>query len=400
MDALRQSLRTVCVTGTNGKTSTTRMIASIVEAAGEVPAHVTTLGASVGGETVDYDGSMSAFRAFAERAVNEGAGILAVETTSRALAGGFATRWPPDVAVFTNLSRDHLDRHGSPEAYLAAKARLFFALPKGGVAVLNAADPACALVAETLPPHVAMRGFAVGDATAEIPTWLCARELHATREGTRAMLEGLLASALGSELTLSIPGPFQIDNAIAAAIAADALGLPPDAIRRGLSRFAGVPGRFEPITRRPLVLVDYAHTPDALERTLSAARPLAESAGGQLFCVFGCGGDRDQGKREVMGAVADRLADQVLLTTDNPRSEDPVAIALMVRRGARGQSTWKEEPDRQTAIEAAMTAATEDDVVVIAGRGHEAVQHLGSGPVPFSDAAVARRTAERLGLMS
>jgi UDP-N-acetylmuramoyl-L-alanyl-D-glutamate--2,6-diaminopimelate ligase len=397
-DPKSRSLRTVCVTGTNGKTSTTRLIASIVKAAGEVPAEVTTLGARVAGHSLEYDGSMHAFRAVAERAVKEGAEIFAVETTSRALAGGFASRWPPDVAVFTNLSRDHLDRHGTPESYLAAKARLFFALPGHGTAILNAADPACALLAETLPQTLSIRGFAVGEPGGGVPVTLGAVAVDATRDGTRVTLaQSPLADALGGELTLSVPGSFQVDNALAAALAADALGLEATAIRAGIEAFDGVPGRFQSIVRRPLVLVDYAHTPDALERTLKAARGLVEGEG-RLVCVFGCGGERDHGKREPMGAAADRLADRVFLTTDNPRSEDPAAIAETVRRGATGQSDWAEEPDRRIAIDKAMEEAAAEDVVVIAGRGHEEVQHLPTGPIPLSDADVARAAAGRLGL--
>jgi UDP-N-acetylmuramoyl-L-alanyl-D-glutamate--2,6-diaminopimelate ligase len=400
VDTLQRSLRTVCVTGTNGKTSTTRLIASIVEAAGLVPAHVTTLGASVAGRSLEYDGSMSAFRAVAEHAVKDGARVLAVETTSRALAAGFATRWPPDVAVFTNLSRDHLDRHGTPESYLAAKARLFFALPEAGTAVLNAADPACTLLAETLPETLRIRGFAVGEASGEVPVELAANTLEATRDGTHVTLApSPLADACSGALSLSVPGSFQADNALAAALAADALGLEATAIRAGIDGFEGVPGRFQRIARRPLVLVDYAHTPDALERTLTAARPLVED-GGRLVCVFGCGGERDRGKRAAMGAIADRVADRVLLTTDNPRSEDPRGIAEMVIGGAGGNAEWAEEPDRRAAIDESIGSAAGPDVVVIAGRGHEETQHLPTGPIALSDIDAARSAAARFGLLS
>ncbi len=399
MDELRASLRTVCVTGTNGKTSTTRLIASIVEAAGGVSAHVTTLGAVVAGQTLDYDGSMKAFSAVAAAAADAGATILAVETTSRALESGFATRWPPDVAVFTNLSRDHLDRHGSPEAYLAAKARLFFALPEMGRAILNANDPACVLLAENLPETIDVRGFATREADSPIAVALRAAQTEAHRDGARVVLApSPFADALGGELTLAVPGAFQVDNALAAALAARALDLPDAAIREGIARFGGVPGRFQRVASRPLVLVDYAHTPDALERTLEAARALVESPGA-LVCVFGCGGERDHGKRAEMGALADVLADRVLLTTDNARSEDPEAIAEMIRAGAVGRSTWDEERDRRTAIERAVREASPEDVVVIAGRGHEEVQHLPTGSVRLSDADVARRVAGRLGLL-
>jgi UDP-N-acetylmuramoyl-L-alanyl-D-glutamate--2,6-diaminopimelate ligase len=361
---------------------------------------VTTLGAEVAGETVAYDGSMRAFLAVTERAVECGVGVLAVETTSRALAAGFASRWRPDVAVFTNFSQDHLDRHGTPEAYLAAKARLFLALKKGGVAVLNAADPACGLLAEAIPSHVSLRGFvARGRGVGAIPVELAIEHLTADREGTTLRFAAsALGEALSFELRLSIPGVFQADNALAAALAADALGASAEAIREGIASFRGVPGRFEAIAHAPLVLVDYAHTPDALTRTLEAARALVAAEAGRVLCVFGCGGERDATKRAPMGAVADSLADRVYLTTDNPRSEPPDVIAKMVEAGATGRSSWQTEPDRAAAIARAIGDASPADAVVIAGRGHETVQILPTGPLDFSDAEVARAACRLAGI--
>ncbi|MFI5308733.1 MAG: glutamate ligase domain-containing protein, partial [Polyangiales bacterium] len=169
-----------------------------------------------------------------------------------------------------------------------------------------------------------------------------------------------------------------------------------DAIRRGLADFGGVPGRFEACSRQPLVLVDFAHSPDALARVLDSARSLAVRSGGRLGCVFGCGGERDTEKRPLMGELADRLADVVWLTTDNPRGEPPEAIASMVRAGSRGLALWHDLPERRTAIDAAVRWAGPRDVVVVAGRGPETHQQLASGPVPFLDSDAVRETLARL----
>jgi UDP-N-acetylmuramoyl-L-alanyl-D-glutamate--2,6-diaminopimelate ligase len=173
--------------------------------------------------------------------------------------------------------------------------------------------------------------------------------------------------------------------------------LHPGAIRAGLAAFAGVPGRFEIVAREPLLVVDFAHTPDALRSALESGRELARARGGRLGCVFGCGGERDRGKRAPMGELADRLADAVWLTTDNPRAEDPAAIAAMVRAGAQGRAQWWQLPDRGQAIEAAVGWARDWDAVIVAGRGCERIQHFASGEVAFSDreavlAALHKRT--------
>ncbi len=395
LSELTRAIRTVAVTGTNGKTTTTSMLAAVARAAGEPWARVTTLGMWAGGERVAEDGSMASFVRCVERAVESGARTLALETTSRSLAAGFARRWPPDVAVFTNLSRDHLDRHGTVEAYLAAKAQLFLALPAGGTAVLNADDPASALLAEVLPRGVVSRGWSVGESRPQhvaTPVTLRASGVVASRRGTRVELAGsALAERLGGALHLRVAGRVHAHNALAAAVAADALGYDPDAIRAALESFEAVPGRFEVVAHEPLVVVDFAHTPDALAQTLRAARELVAPDGGRVVCVFGCGGDRDRGKRPEMGTIADAEADLVVLTNDNPRTESPEAIADMVAEGARGQAGWTRELDRRAAIRLAIQEANRVDAVVIAGRGHEAVQIVGTERRPFSDADVARQ---------
>ncbi len=389
--AAHAHLRTVGVTGTNGKTTTTSMVAAIVAAAGEPAARVTTVGAWVEDERTSGADLVDEFLITVERAVARGVKTIAVEMTSKALAAGVARKWRPDVGVFTNFTRDHLDIHGTPEAYLAAKAQLVIALASGGTAVLNGDDPASGLLAELVPDGVAVLRFSQHDRSAA----LVAERIEVSPTGTRiALAPGELADRLGGTIALGVVGSVHAQNALAAALAAHALGYPADAIARGLATFAGVPGRFEVVARAPLVIVDYAHTPDGLVGTLATARTLAADA--HVLCVFGCGGDRDRGKRPQMGAIADAAADVVVLTTDNSRHEDPRAIAAEILAGVgTTRAQWIVELDRARAIEVAIAMARSTDVVVIAGKGHEQVQELDGVVLPFSDAAVARATHRR-----
>lgn len=400
--ALHAAFATAAVTGTNGKTTTTSMIESIVAAAGEATARVTTLGAWVNGTAVAEGPTLEAFANAVELGAKAGIRTLALETTSRALAEGFAQRWPAKVAVFTNLSRDHLDYHGDPEHYLAAKAQLFMLLPADGCAVLNACDPASALLDEVTPQSVPRLVYAgsrrrVVPECAQMPRALAAARVEVDRAGTRAWLEpGVLAEALGGELVLSVVGEHNVDNALAAALAAHALGYSASSIRRGLEAFTGVRGRFERVFGDPLVVVDYAHTPDAMARTLELARTLA--GGGNVVCVFGCGGGSDPGKRAEMGKVAAEWCDHVVVTTDNPREEDPAEIAQAVLRGAEEEARGQDrkvllaELDRRLAIARGIGIAQKGrgDIVVIAGKGHETTQWVGDKSFPFDDAEVAR----------
>jgi UDP-N-acetylmuramoyl-L-alanyl-D-glutamate--2,6-diaminopimelate ligase len=386
--AAHARLRTVGVTGTNGKTTTTSMLATIVRAAGEPAARVTTVGAWVDDELVQGADLVDEFVITVERAVARGVKTIAVEMTSKALAAGVARKWRPEVGVFTNLTRDHLDIHGTPEAYLAAKAQLVIALAPGGTAVLNGDDPASALLAELVPEGVAVLQFSLHDKSCA----LVAERIEISPTGTRIVLAREL-DGLDGVIQLGVVGGVHAQNALAAALAAHALGYPADAIRRGLAAFAGVPGRFEVVAREPLVIVDYAHTPDGLVGTLATARALGPD---RVICVFGCGGNRDRGKRPQMGAIADGAADVVVLTTDNPRHEDPRAIADEILSGvSTARARWIVELDRARAIELAIGMARPTDVVVIAGKGHEQVQEIGGASLPFSDAEVARATHRR-----
>jgi UDP-N-acetylmuramoyl-L-alanyl-D-glutamate--2,6-diaminopimelate ligase len=395
--AAHPRLTTAAVTGTNGKTTTTSMIDAVVAAAGEPSARLTTLGAWVAGVRIDAADATAEFLATVEAAVDHGVRTLALETTSKALAGGLARNWRPRVAVFTNLTRDHLDLHGSPEAYLAAKAQLFMALPPGGVAVLNRDDAASRLILQVTPRHARVVTYSVRDPGAT----LAAQQVVPRASGTRVTLApSALADRLGGALALTVVGAVHAQNALAAALACDAMGYPAEAITAGLSGYRTVAGRFQLVAERPLVVVDYAHTPDGLQGTLTTARELVAAAGrdGRVVCVFGCGGGRDRGKRPQMGEVVDRLADRAVLTTDNPRFEEPAAIADDVLAGVPAPvARWQVELDRRAAIERAIAEAAPDDVVVIAGKGHEQVQEVRGVEHPFSDEAVAREAAARRG---
>ncbi len=404
------ALAFVGVTGTNGKTTTTSLIASIVAAAGQVAARVTTLGSWVGERQVSDTTETEAFTRCLELARDSGVRTFCVETTSKALAEGFARHYPVDVAVFTNFSRDHLDYHGSAEQYLAAKAQLFMALQEGGTAVLNAASEACTLIDEVTPKARARSWFSVHPTST--PTSLAATRVEVDRGGTLVTLApSPLADALGGALRLSLLGEPFAEDALAAALAAHALGYSAQAIRQGLESFGGVPGRFQRVCGAPLVVVDYAHTPDALDKSLRLSRRLAGT--GWVWVVFGCGGERDPGKRPEMGRIAGELADRVILTNDNPRSEDPGCILQEIALGCLAASAREEAPaslgriseqqptvfcrvpDRDEAIATAIRALTsERDVVLIAGKGHETLQWIGAEARPSCDVQLALRALD------
>jgi UDP-N-acetylmuramoyl-L-alanyl-D-glutamate--2,6-diaminopimelate ligase len=327
-----------------------------------------------------------------------GGKYAAIELTSEALARGFAAAWPCRIGVFTNLTHDHLDAHKSPEHYLASKAQLFMHLPAGGTAVLNACDPASELVAEVVPEAVEIVTYGVaarGEAWREVD--LRAASIEVTWEGTRIALEA--SAELGdvpSEMTLRAHGAVYAENALAALLAAIRAGVPGGAAAAAISAAAAPPGRFEVVARAPYVVVDYAHSPDAMARTLAAARALCK---GRLTVVFGAGGVRDRDKRAPMGRAA-AAADRVILTTDNPRSEDPKEIADAIRAGLPEDSCVEIVLDRASAIERALREAGADDVVLVAGKGHERDQTIGASSRPFSDGEVALAVLARRGYIS
>ncbi len=387
-----EAWRTIGVTGTNGKTSTTVLTAAIVQASGRHVFSSTTLDYCVDGVSLAMQRSWPSFLAAAERCHALGGRHAVVEITSQALARGYAKRWRYDLGVFTNLSPDHLKTHGSWEHYLASKAQLFVHLPAYGAAVLNARDPSSPLIDRVTPTETRRLWFGVPSRGPVVHAEdLAARTVALSASGTRVELEpSPLAEALGGVIELGLVGEVFAENALAAACAAHAVGIEAEAIVRGLAACPGVPGRFEVLSARPVAAVDYAHTPDALARTCATARALAGQ--GQVIVVFGAGGDTDAGKRGPMGEAVGAAADVAVVTTDNPRREAPEVIAGMLIAGVErgGRARVIAEADRARAIALALELAGPHDVVVIAGKGHEEGQSIGGETLPFSDREALR----------
>jgi UDP-N-acetylmuramoyl-L-alanyl-D-glutamate--2,6-diaminopimelate ligase len=379
---------TVGTTGTNGKTSTTILIAHAIHAAGHHVISETTVGYLLDARPSEGERSLEGFYAAARKASDGGTRHASLEVTSQSLGRGFAQRWRFDVGVFTNLTRDHMDTHGSFEHYLASKAQLFLWLAHGGTAVLNAADPSSALIEKVTPDDVKRLSYAVasrGPVAGAVD--LLARRVEVAVDGTTIALEpSSLADRLGRTVRTRLVGEVFAENALAAACAALAIEIPPASIQEGFDRCRTVPGRFEILHVDPIVAVDYAHTPDALARVCDTARRLAGEH--RVIVVFGAGGGRDQGKRPQMGEVVAERADVAFVTSDNPRGERPEDIAAAIVSGCRGKATVRLEPDRRAAIEQAILTAHENDVVVIAGKGHETGQIVGDETRPFSDVEV------------
>jgi UDP-N-acetylmuramoyl-L-alanyl-D-glutamate--2,6-diaminopimelate ligase len=387
-----QTLWTCGVTGTNGKTTCSQWIAATLGAAGTKCAVVGTLGAGFPGALEDAGHTtpdvLELHRLLADFR-RQGAGAVAMEVSSHALAQGRVDGVAFDCALFTNLTHDHLDYHGTMQAYAEAKARLFDA--EGlGCAVVNLDDAFGAQLAARL----AARGVrTIG--TRMTPGRAPGEFLVATRiEGRRVSI----ASSWGdAEATIPALGAYNVANALGVAGALLARGMAFGDAVRALADLPEVPGRMQRLggAQAPLVVIDYAHSPDALENVLRALRPEAQARGGALVVVFGAGGDRDRAKRAPMGEAAGRLADRVLLTSDNPRGEDPLAILREIAEGAGGRCA--QEPDRARAIERAIAAADAADLVLIAGKGHETTQEIAGRRLPFSAAEAARAALARRG---
>jgi UDP-N-acetylmuramoyl-L-alanyl-D-glutamate--2,6-diaminopimelate ligase len=312
----------------------------------------------------------------------EGVARVAMEVSSHALHQHRVDGLEFDVAVFTNLTRDHLDYHGTMQSYFESKARLLEYLRPHGTAVVNLDDQAW----NALPGERRRVTFSERVTTAEV---------HATRiQFTPRGSEWVLS--LGGErhdIRLPLIGDFNVSNALGAAAASWALGLKGDRIAAGLSSAPQVPGRLELISETPAVLRDYAHTPDALDRALHAVRPFVK---GRLICVFGCGGDRDKGKRPEMGAIAAHKADVAIVTSDNPRTEDPERILDDIESG---MGTVKHEriEDRRSAIARAMELWAEGDVILLAGKGHEDYQIRGTTKLPFDEKKIVGELRDSMG---
>jgi UDP-N-acetylmuramoyl-L-alanyl-D-glutamate--2,6-diaminopimelate ligase len=401
MAKLRPAVRRVSITGTNGKTSTTAMIEAIITASGEPTACIDSLGCRVNGKSLTDDPILENIVKTIEEAVRSDVRTMAFEVSAGGLSKRIACYWPPHVAVFTNLMAYKITHHGSFEELRRVKSQLFLHLPPGGTAVLNAADPASAYIDDVVSTDVVRAAFTGGKVAAEcssLPVVLAAESIDVSKQGTLVNLRQTeLGRNLGGSLQLRVIGEMYAQNALAAAVAADALGYSANAIRSGLEGFVGVPGRFTVVADEPTVIVDYAYTPGALSRSLFSARALSQGSA-RLFCVFGCGGSpSDRGLRTQMGEVARELADVVVLTNDNPRYDDPITIADEVERGASKTvgGRWIRELDRAKAIELAIAMAAPDDVVLIAGRGNEAYQQIADQLIPLSDQAIARAACER-----
>ena len=385
-----QRLRLIGVTGTNGKTTTTHLIEHLTARSGRPSALFGTLVNRWPSHSVTAQHTT----AFADQlqnqlsqAVEAGAQIASMEVSSHALDQQRVAGCRFSGAVFTNLTQDHLDYHPSMEDYFAAKARLFSTPLLQGAAVVNVDDPWGARLAEQLR-------------AAGTPCWrssldradveLTISDLRMATDGVR----GILHTPEGSGPFHSpLVGRFNLMNLLQAVGVLQLQGLPLPRLLEAIPSFRGVPGRMERVSapaagQSPAVLVDYAHTPDGLENALAACRPFTS---GQLICVFGCGGDRDRGKRPQMGEIAARLADRVVVTSDNPRTEDPQRILDDVLAGIPESSSPVVEVDRAKAIAEAIASATADDLVLIAGKGHEDYQILGTTKIHFDDREEAEK---------
>ena len=368
-------LTTVGITGTNGKTTSAFLVRAVLEAGGRSTGLLGTVTAVVGGEeramVRTTPEAIDLQRMFAEmRDAGDEAVVMEVSSHALELRRADAIHWA--VAIFTNLTQDHLDFHPTMEDYFLAKRRLFEAGPE--VAVINVDDPYGMRLAHDFPDAIRI---GIDSLHAQVR----AREIESDATGSRFMVDAL-------ELHSPFPGRFNVLNVLGAVAAVRALGVDDATIADGLAHAVRVPGRFEPVDEgQPFaVLVDYAHTPDSLDNVLRTARPLAT---GRVVVVFGAGGDRDRAKRPLMGAVACDHADVVIVTSDNPRNEDPEAIIGEILRGCGAGVDV--EVDRRAAIERAIAIAEPGDIVVVAGKGHEQGQEFEDGrKIPFDDVTVAR----------
>lgn len=381
-------MRLVGVTGTNGKSTTVHIVRHLLDRPDNLAASIGTVGVLVGsaGEPLLDEPGLTTpgpveLQRILRRALDAGVRNVAMEVSSHALDQHRVDGIEFETAVFTNLTRDHLDYHKTMDAYLAAKARLTEYLAPHGTIVINGDDPAWRGL------HTDRRRVAF---STRVGAEVHAEDMRFTPSGSRWRL---VIDDARAEVQLPLIGDFNVSNALGAAAAAYALGMRLDEIASRLGTVPQVPGRLEVLHQGPTVLRDYAHTPDALERALTAVRPFTR---GRLIAVFGCGGDRDRGKRPEMGKVAERLADHVIVTSDNPRTEDPEKILDDIEAGMTGTNHERVE-DRRGAIARALDHAGPDDVVVLAGKGHETYQIRGTAKLRFDEREIV---ADLLGARS
>ncbi|WP_106478378.1 UDP-N-acetylmuramoyl-L-alanyl-D-glutamate--2,6-diaminopimelate ligase [Phytohalomonas tamaricis] len=385
--AVPESLAQIAVTGTNGKSSVTHYLAELSQRLNHPAGLIGTLGCGrlgaltdTGLTTPDAVGVQRALRMLADQQCER----VAMEASSHALDQGRLDGCHIRAAVFTNLTRDHLDYHGSMSAYAASKARLF-QRDELEVAIVNAQDPLARLMTAGVRSHVKV--VSVGrDATCEfrIKRW------RAESDGQSAVIKTPEGERT---LTLALMGRFNLDNVLLAIATLYALGDSLDALWQAAATLTPVPGRMQRLKRAgcPVVVVDYAHTPNALENALVA---LKAHVPGRLWCVVGCGGDRDRGKRPVMASIAEQHADDVVITDDNPRSESPEDIRAELQAGLNDPARALNIEGRSVAIETVITRANADDVILIAGKGHETYQEIAGVRHPFSDVEIALQALE------
>lgn len=389
---------TIAVTGTNGKTSCTQWLAKTLSRLGQPSAVIGTLGVGLY-RSGDHDGLTSTGYTTPDAVLlqrglaqlrDAGAQALAIEASSIGLDQGRLNGMHIDVALFTNFTRDHLDYHGDMAAYEAAK-KILFDWPGLRHAVINLDDGMGLRLVEYLKgryPQLRITGYSVtGRAAQGIPT-LRASEIRSSHGGTAFRLDSLVGSA---QVKTRLVGQFNVSNALGVMGVLLTKGLDLKAAVDAAEALTAVPGRMQQLGGQdtPLVVIDYAHTPDALQKTLATLREVSQQRDGQLWCVFGCGGDRDPGKRPQMGAVS-QAADHIVVTSDNPRSEEPAAILAQIVEGIGAARRAKDAPhvieDRAAAILWAIRHAAKNDVVLLAGKGHEPYQEIKGKKLPFLDA--------------
>ena len=380
-----RKLRLVGVTGTNGKTTTTYLLKTILESAGFRAGLLGTIVYQIGGRTVPSTnttpGPLELQRYFAQMA-GEGLQWCAMEVSSHALDQGRVAGLEFEAGIFCNLGSDHLDYHKTRDAYAAAKRRLFELLRPKGVAIVNADDEYGRVLAQTIPNRTVISYGLEHAAKVSV------KEVACSWQGTQLVLDSPWGVV---PVSTPLLGRHNVWNIAGAATALLALDVPAGAIQQGLASLDHVPGRLErvPNDADVNILIDYAHTADALRMALLSLREMTR---GRLIAVFGCGGNRDQTKRPVMGKMASLLADYVILTSDNPRGEDPTAIIRQIQAGFHpGFQQFEIVPDREQAILSALSVARREDTILIAGKGHEAYQTFDHVSVPFSDRDVVER---------
>lgn len=378
------SLRTIAVTGTNGKTTTVNILRALLDLPVAPAASIGTLGVLVGMEGRLIPGGLGLttpgpdeLQRVLRELVDAGIRSVAMEVSSHALDQHRVHGVTFDAAVFTNFTRDHLDYHGTMEDYFAAKAKLIGYIKGSGAAIVNADQPEW----QALPmaPRLLTYGLHSGDVRAEDIAFDATGSSWTIRSGDDT-----------AAVRLPLLGDFNVINALAAATAALSVGIPLRALARSLGLVPQIPGRLELISESPPIIRDYAHTPDALLRSLAALRPFVS---GKLILVFGAGGDRDAGKRPLMGSAAEAGADRVIVTSDNPRTEDPETIMDDIERGMT--SAHERVPDRRNAIRRAIEIASPADTILLAGKGHETYQVVGTEKRPFDEREIVADLLER-----